>query len=126
LLRTKNQADVLGDGPLMGVGGVTAAAPVTAAVGTGTSLGEVEGGGGFGFGSTDGAVNPSPGGGERSNCNVFDLVADLQAGLGDGQTLVGIAQFVEHLHGQAETLGGLWRGQQARGHGMWGKVNMPP
>ena len=50
-------------------------------------------------------------------CNVFKLVADLQAGLGDSQTLVGIAQFVKRLNGQAQTLGGLWRGQQARGHG---------
>ena len=35
----------------MGVGGVTAAASVTAAIGTDTRLDEVEGGGGFGFGS---------------------------------------------------------------------------
>jgi len=56
----------------------------------------------------------------------FARIADLQAGLGDGQAFVGIAQFVKRLHRQAQTLGGLWRGQQARGHGAWGKVNIPP
>ena len=58
--------------------------------------------------------------------NVFDLIANLQAGLGDGQTFVGIAQLIKGLYRQTQPIGGLWRGQQARCHGSWGKVNMLP